>query len=72
MKIKFVSPTPHTLFFSVLDGSTIGLHTAESYNQGNYEININLLTKRYQGQFQASCEKIALIVTSEILEPTWN
>jgi hypothetical protein len=72
MKIKFASPTPHTLFFNVLDGSISDLHTAESCKQGSYEVDIDPLAKRYQGRLQASCEKIAMDVTGEILEPLWN
>lgn len=72
MKIKSDSPAVHTLFASVTDGCISYLHTAESHDEGGYEVDIAPLAYRYPGRLQAGCEKIALDTTSEILSKLWN
>ena len=72
MKLKAASPAAHTLFASVSDGSISYLHTAESHDEGGYEVDIAPLAYRYPGRLQAGCEKIALETTFEMLEKIWN
>jgi hypothetical protein len=72
MKIKEFSPAAHTLFASVSDGCISYLHTAESHDEGGYEIDIAPLAYRYPGKLQRGCEKIALNMTDEMLKRLWN
>lgn len=68
IKIKVVSTAKHTLFASVSDGCISYLHTEESHAEGGYEVDVAPLVYRYPGRLQASCEKIALDVTQNMLE----
>ena len=72
MKIKSASPAKHTLFASVSDGCVSYLHTAESHDEGGYEVDIAPMAYRYPGRLQAGCEEIALDTTGEMLESLWN
>jgi hypothetical protein len=72
MKVKSVSPARHTLFASVSDGCISYLHTAESHDQGGYEVDVAPMAYRYPGRLQADCEKIALDKTSEMLDHLWE
>jgi hypothetical protein len=47
------------------------LHTAESHNEGGYEVDVAPLAYRYPGRLQADCESIALEATKKILENLW-
>jgi hypothetical protein len=67
IKIKSSSPAKHTLFASVSDGCISYLHTAESHNEGGYEVDVAPFAYRYPGRLQATCEKITLDQTSEML-----
>jgi len=68
MKVKSDSPASHTLFASVSDGCISYLHTADSHDEGGYEVDVAPLAYRYPGKLQASCEDIALDKTCELLE----
>ncbi len=72
MKVKSASSAEYTLFASVSDGCISYLHTAESHNEGGYEVDIAPLAYRYPGRLQASCENIALDTTAEMLERLWH
>jgi hypothetical protein len=71
MKIKEVSPASQTLFASVSDGCISYLHTADSHDEGGYEVDIAPLAYRYPGRLQAGCEQIALEATGEMLGHLW-
>ena len=71
MKVKSASPAKYTLFASVSDGCISYLHTAESHDEGGYEVDIAPLAYRYPGRLQASCEKLVLDATAEQMERLW-
>jgi neutral ceramidase len=71
LKIKSASPAKHTLFASVCDGCISYLHTAESHDEGGYEVDVAPLAYRYPGKLQAHCEVIALDATQEMLKRLW-
>jgi neutral ceramidase len=72
MKVKAASPAAHTLFASVTDGCISYLHTADSHNEGGYEVDVAPLAYRYPGRLQADCEQIALETTQKMLKELWN
>ena len=72
MKIKSASPATHTIFASVSDGCVSYLHTAESHEEGGYEVDVAPLAYRYPGKLQAGCEKISLDTTEDMLEELWS
>jgi hypothetical protein len=71
MKVKSVSPADYTLFASVSDGCISYLHTAESHDEGGYEVDIAPLAYRYPGRLQAGCEKLVLDATAEQMQRLW-
>jgi hypothetical protein len=72
MKVKSASPAEYTLFASVSDGCISYLHTAESHNQGGYEVDIAPLAYRYPGRLQAVCEIRVLDATAKQMERLWH
>ena len=72
MKVKSASPADYTLFASVSDGCISYLHTAESHDEGGYEVDIAPLAYRYPGRLQAGCEKLVLDATAEQMERLWQ
>jgi hypothetical protein len=72
MKVKSASPAGYTLFASVSDGCISYLHTAESHNEGGYEVDIAPLAYRYPGRLQAVCEIRVLDATAKQMERLWH
>jgi hypothetical protein len=72
MKVKAASPAAHTLFASVSDGCISYLHTAESHDEGGYEVDVAPFAYRYPGRLQAGCEQIALNLTDNLLKELWR
>ena len=72
MKVKSASPAKYTLFASVSDGCISYLHTAESHDEGGYEVDIAPLAYRYPGRLQANCEKLVLDATAVQMERLWH
>ena len=72
MKVKSSSLAKYTLFASVSDGCVSYLHTAESHDEGGYEVDIAPLAYRYPGRFQAGCEKLVLDATEKQMERLWQ
>lgn len=71
MQVKEKSPAKHTLFASVSDGCISYLTTAESYDQGGYEVEVAPLAYRYPGKLQPKCESLALETTGKMLARLW-
>jgi neutral ceramidase len=72
LAVKKNSPTRHTLFVSLADGCISYLHTAESHQEGGYEVDVAPLAYRYPGRLKAECEGIALENARLLLERLWS